>query len=234
MSQHVNLSKSKATLIDTTKCVGCRSCQVSCKAWNDLKAEKTQLNARTGNFQNPGALAASTLAVVTFHELDDASAPGGLRYAFAKRQCMHCDEPACASACPVTAMHKTAEGPVVYDKDKCIGCRYCMWACPWGVPTAEWDSLAPKISKCTMCHDRCNAGDAPVEQNGIALSTEQRKALGDRYAVPACVKQCAAGALQYGDRERLLQVARERIAANPGKYVDHVYGEHEAGGTAML
>src|SRR5512138_974591 len=118
MSQPVNLSKSRATLIDTTRCVGCRSCQVSCKAWNDLPAEKTQLNARTGNLQNPNTLRASTLAVVTFNEIADASAPGGLQYVFAKRQCMHCDEPACASACPVTAMHKSAEGPVVYDEDK--------------------------------------------------------------------------------------------------------------------
>jgi formate dehydrogenase iron-sulfur subunit len=175
MSAHLDLARSKATLIDTTRCVGCRSCQVSCKQWNELEAETTQLDARVGTLQHPTTLAANTLAVVTFNEVDDAKAPGGMRYVMAKRQCMHCDEPACVSACPVTAMHKTAEGPVVYDKEKCIGCRYCMWACPFGVPTAEWDSLAPRISKCTMCHERCEGEKAPVERNGVALAAGEAK-----------------------------------------------------------
>src|SRR5208282_618742 len=141
-------------LIDTTQCIGCRSCQVSCKEWNELPAEKTSLPDGALGMQNPRVLSAKTLVVVTDHEIENSKLPGGLRTIFAKRQCMHCDEPACVSACPVTAMHKTPEGPVVYDKSRCIGCRYCMWACPWGVPTAQWDSLAPKINKCTMCYDR--------------------------------------------------------------------------------
>ncbi|GEJ58127.1 4Fe-4S dicluster domain-containing protein [Anaeromyxobacter diazotrophicus] len=223
---------SKATLIDMTKCVGCRSCQVTCKQWNDLPAEKTQLQPGLG-LQNPRKLSASTFTVLQSHEVEDAAAPGGLRYLFAKRQCMHCDEPACASACPVTAMHKTAEGPVVYDDAKCIGCRYCMWACPFGVPTAEWDSLAPKIRKCTHCYDRLSQ-PPPAERNGQALSDEDRKRFAAAHAVPACVKQCPAGALQYGDREELLKEARARMAKAPGKYVDHIYGEKEAGGTGML
>jgi len=223
---------SKATLIDMTKCIGCRSCQVTCKQWNDLPAETTRLQPGLG-LQNPRKLSASTFTVVQSHEVDDAAAPGGLKYVFAKRQCMHCDEPACASACPVTAMHKTAEGAVVYDDAKCIGCRYCMWACPFGVPTAEWDSLAPKIRKCTLCHDRLSQ-PPPAERNGQALSDEDRKRFAAAHAVPACVKQCPAGALQYGDREELLREARARMAGSPGKYVDHVYGEKEAGGTGML
>jgi formate dehydrogenase iron-sulfur subunit len=230
---HVNLEKSKATLVDTTRCVGCRSCQVSCKQWNELEAEKTALDGKKGGLQNPTTLSASTYAVVTFSEVADAKAPGGLRYVMAKRQCMHCDDPACASACPVTAMHKTAEGPVVYDADKCIGCRYCMWACPFGVPTAEWDSLAPKISKCTMCHERCTGG-SPAERNGVALTADEQKGLAARYATPACVKACPSDALVYGERGELLELARARIQASPGKYVDHIYGEKEAGGTAML
>ncbi|WP_242339330.1 MULTISPECIES: 4Fe-4S dicluster domain-containing protein [unclassified Anaeromyxobacter] len=223
---------SNATLIDTTKCIGCRSCQVTCKQWNDMPAERTQLNPSVG-LQNPLTLSAKTLTVVTPHEVDAPSAPGGLQYVFAKRQCMHCDEPACASACPVTAIHKTKEGPVVYDESKCIGCRYCMWACPWSVPMAEWDSLAPKIHKCDMCHGRAQE-PAPALRNGEALTGEDHQRFAAAIALPACVKQCPAGALKFGDREELLREARERMAASPGKYVDHVYGEKEAGGTNML
>jgi formate dehydrogenase iron-sulfur subunit len=224
-----------ATLVDTTRCVGCRSCQVSCKQWNELDAERTALDAKKAGLQQPTTLSARTFAVVTFSEVEDAKAPGGLRYVMAKRQCMHCAEPSCASACPVTAMHKTAEGPVVYDEEKCIGCRYCMWACPFGVPTAEWDSLAPRISKCTMCHERCSDGScSPAERNGVALSADDQRALAARYAQPACVKACPSDALVYGEREELLRLARARMEASPGKYVDHVYGEEEAGGTNML
>jgi len=233
-SAEVNLAKSKAVLIDTTKCVGCRSCQVSCKQIYDLKPTKTSIDGKKKSLQNLATLDANNRCLVTFNEIADEKAPGGLRYVMAKRQCMHCDEPACASACPVTAMKKTAEGPVTYDAEKCIGCRYCMWACPFGVPTAEWDSLAPKISKCSMCFERCSSGDAPAERNGVALSAAEQKDAAAKYAVPGCVKACPPGALEYGDREELLKKARARMAASPGKYVNHIYGEKEAGGTATL
>ena len=92
--------------------------------------------------------------LLTHHEIDDPNAPAGFHTVFVKRQCMHCDEPACVSACPVSALEKTAEGPVVYDANKCIGCRYCMLACPFGAISSDWSSLAPKVSKCTLCADR--------------------------------------------------------------------------------
>ncbi|HEX6085174.1 MAG TPA: 4Fe-4S dicluster domain-containing protein [Thermoanaerobaculia bacterium] len=203
---------SKATLIDTTKCIGCRSCQVTCKQWNDLPAEVTQAPAARVGLQNPRKLSSRTYALVAHKEVDDPRSAAGFRSVFVKRQCMHCEDPACVSACPVTAMHKTAEGPVVYDEEKCIGCRYCLWACPWGVPTADWDSLSPAISKCTMCYDRLDVAGGQ----------------------PACVKQCPADALEYGNRDELLQKARRRIQENPDLYVDHIYGEREAGGTGML
>ncbi|HET7753821.1 MAG TPA: 4Fe-4S dicluster domain-containing protein [Anaeromyxobacteraceae bacterium] len=233
-SANIDLSKSKATLIDTTYCVGCRSCQVSCKQWNDLAGEKTALDGKKGGLQNPTTLSSKTLTLLTFNEVSDAAAPGGLKYVFAKRQCMHCDDPACASACPVTAMHKTESGAVTYDAAKCIGCRYCVWACPFGVPTAEWDSLAPKINKCTMCHDRVEEGAVPELRNDEKRTDDSSRRFAAAHAKPACVSQCPTGALKFGDRQELLKEARARIDANPGKYVDHVYGEKEAGGTAML
>ena len=160
-------------------------------------------------------------------------APGGLKYVMAKRMCMHCNDPACASACPVTALHKTPEGPVVYDADKCIGCRYCMWACPFGVPTAEWDSMAPKIRKCTMCHGR-NQEAAPVERNGEKYGEAMTQSFAQAFGQPICTKACPPGCLKFGKRGDLLQEARARIKADPTRYHDGIYGEHEAGGTAVL
>ncbi len=226
-------AKRSAKLIDTTKCVGCRSCQVACKSWNGLPGEKTELPTGPRGMQNPAALSASTFSILQSSEVEDPRAPGGLRLVFTKRGCMHCEEPACAAACPVTAMHKTPEGPVVYDDAKCVGCRYCMWACPFGVPTAEWSSLAPKIRKCTGCHDRLET-PASVERNGVLLTSEELTRYAAAQAVPACVKSCPAGALSYGDRDAMLAEAHRRIAESPGKYVAHVYGEKEAGGTDTL
>ncbi|HUO59714.1 MAG TPA: 4Fe-4S dicluster domain-containing protein [Candidatus Acidoferrales bacterium] len=223
----------KATLIDTTKCIGCRSCQVSCKQWNGLPGEKTAAPQAGLGLQNPRLLSGKTYVVITDTIVDDPKSSAGFKEVFAKRQCMHCDEPACASACPVTALHKTKEGPVVYDKSRCIGCRYCMWACPWGVPTAEWDSLNPSIRKCTHCADRLTA-EVPKMRNGKELTPAEQYAWQQQNQIPLCVKACPAGALKHGEREELLAEAKERIRKNPGKYVDHIYGEHEAGGTGML
>jgi len=220
-------------LVDTTKCVGCRSCQVSCKQWNELEAEKTQIDGTKQGLQNPATVSAKTFTVVTYSEVENPRAPGGINYVMTKRMCMHCDEPACASACPVTAIHKTAEGPVVYDADKCIGCRYCMWACPWGVPTAEWDSLAPKIQKCTMCYDR-DGGTCPETRNAQAYTDAEKDSGKKAYGQPICTKACPPGALKFGKRGELLEEARARIKASPDKYFDGVYGEHEAGGTSVL
>jgi formate dehydrogenase iron-sulfur subunit len=222
-----------AKLIDTTRCIGCKSCQVICKEWNDRPGEETQLPAHDLGMQNPARLSAKTYMLLTHHEIDDPRAPGGFRTVFTKRQCMHCDHPACVSACPVTALVKTEEGPVVYDAQKCIGCRYCVLACPFGAIHAEWDSLAPKMHKCTLCSDRLHP-PPPVERNGQKLSADEAKRFSAAHAVPACVKACPADALAFGEKKELLAVAKARIASGNGKYVDHVYGEKEAGGTATL
>jgi formate dehydrogenase iron-sulfur subunit len=232
MSQSANSDSVKTTLVDITKCIGCRACQVACKQWNERPGEDTEFQWDLG-FQNPATLSEKTLTLITFHELPDEQAPGGLHYLFTMRRCLHCLEPACASACPTTALTRQSDGPVTYDADKCIGCRYCIWACPWGVPTAEWNSLAPKIQKCTHCADRADQ-PLPLARNGQALTQEESKQFRANIVEPACVKACPADALQFGTRQDILKEARTRISAQPEKYVDHIYGEKEAGGTSVL
>jgi formate dehydrogenase iron-sulfur subunit len=149
------------------------------------------------------------------------------------QRCLHCLEPACASACPTTALYRQDDGPVTYDVDKCIGCRYCLLACPWDVPTAEWNSLAPKISKCTHCADRADQ-PLPIAFNGNPLSHDAGMRFAESIATPACVKACPADALRYGTRDEMLALAHKRISDRPDKYVDHIYGEKELGGTSVV
>ena len=131
---------------------------------------------------------------------------------YRKVQCNHCNEPGCASACPVRAYTKTPEGAVLYDKDLCFGCRYCMVACPFSVPAYDYGSaLEPRVEKCTFCHERVKAG-----------------------GIPACAEACPVEAVRFGRRKDLVTLARERIRKHPGRYVDRVYGEHEVGGTGWL
>ena len=232
MSQIASEAPIKTTLIDITKCIGCRACQVACKQWNEREGEHTELDFNLG-FQNPATLSANTYTLITFHEVPDGKAPGGLHYLFTMRRCLHCLEPACASACPTTALDRQTDGPVSYDSNKCIGCRYCIWACPWGVPTAEWDSLTPKIQKCTHCADRASQ-PVPLARNGQALNRDESAQFSQNIVTPACVKACPADCLRFGTRDELLQEAHSRISSHPDKYVDHIYGEKEAGGTSVL
>lgn len=130
---------------------------------------------------------------------------------YVKTQCMHCCQPACAAACLTKAMLKTKEGPIIWRGNKCMGCRYCMISCPFDIPKFEYHSPNPKITKCDMCYDRLQEGQ-----------------------LPACVENCPAEALMFGTRRELIKEARRRIHENPELYVDHIYGEHEAGGTGWL
>jgi Fe-S-cluster-containing dehydrogenase component len=130
---------------------------------------------------------------------------------FVRKQCMHCNQPSCGSACLCKAMTKTPEGPVVYHKDRCMGCRYCMVSCPFDIPKFQYGSNSPFIQKCQFCYEKQAAGEQP-----------------------ACSSACPEGATLFGTRRELIEVAKERIYQNPGKYVPHVYGEHEVGGTSML
>jgi formate dehydrogenase iron-sulfur subunit len=185
-----------AMLIDISRCVGCGNCQRSCIQANNLDPTQDQLND----------LGAETLTVLQRVDLEN----GVTRWV--KRQCMHCLDAGCASACPVSALHRTPEGPIAYRPQRCLGCRYCMVSCPFGVPRFEWqDGLTPEVRKCMFCIERQRDGK-----------------------LPACAENCPSGALKFGRRDELLGEAHARISANPGYYVNRVYGEHEAGGTAML
>jgi formate dehydrogenase iron-sulfur subunit len=179
-----------AILTDLTKCVGCEACALACKEVNDLPRD-TGLQV----------LNADTWTAVEHHD--------GVHV---RRQCMHCLDPSCVSVCPVGALQKTSEGPVVYDEDRCMGCRYCMIGCPFNIPKYEWDSTRPRVQKCIMCF-------------------EKRLSEGKE---PACTAACPTGATVFGDRDELLREAHARISADPDRYVDHVYGETEAGGTSVL
>jgi formate dehydrogenase iron-sulfur subunit len=185
-----------AMLIDISRCVGCNNCQRSCIQANDLNPTQDQVN---------------DLSAQAFTYLERFDLEGGVTR-WVKRQCMHCLSAGCASACPVSALYQTPEGPVAYRPQRCLGCRYCMVSCPFGIPRFEWQNgLTPEIRKCMFCIERQRDGQ-----------------------LPACAENCPSGALKFGRREELVREAHSRIAAVPGRYVDHVFGENEAGGTAML
>lgn len=198
-------------LVDTTKCTGCRGCQSACKQWNmlpgwgEIEEYNTTFNAK---MTNPRENNAHTYNHVEFFEIDDEDK---FKWIFVHKRCLHCSYPACVSVCPVGALHKRANGPVLWDKDKCFGCRYCQNACPFDIPKFEWEEAWPKISKCTFCWNRLEDG-----------------------MQPACAKTCPSGALKFGERADLLAEAHDRISEHPEVYYEHIYGEHEAGGTALL
>ena len=175
-------------LFDSTRCIGCGACSAACKEQNGLPLP---IEERT---------TAYTWTVVERRQGQNV-----------RRMCMHCLDPTCVSVCPVGAMRKTESGPVVYDATKCIGCRYCIMACPFDVPKYQWDRAVPVVGKCVMCASRVEAGKPT-----------------------ACAAVCPTGATLFGERDALVREARARIAAEPGRYVDHIYGLEEAGGTSVL
>jgi Fe-S-cluster-containing dehydrogenase component len=198
---------SGGVLFDNTLCIGCRKCEAGCNKVNDLPAPDRPFDDLSVMDKNRRTHA-GTFTVVNRYET--ASAPQGKQYR--KIQCNHCLEPACASACFVKAFDKTETGAVTYDESVCVGCRYCMIACPFEIPTYEYDkALTPRIRKCTLCYPRIVKG-----------------------LLPGCVEACPTEALTYGKRNDLLRLARGRIQQYPDRYVDHIYGEHEMGGTSWL
>jgi len=180
-------------LFDTTKCIGCGACYDACKESNELP--KTADNFLDDHLSD------RTFTVVQEH---------GDRYL--RRMCMHCDQPACASACPVGALEKTALGPVIYHQDRCMGCRYCMQACPFSIPKYEWEKALPRVRKCTLCYETRTSKGLPT----------------------ACAEACPAEATIYGKRDDLIAEAKRRIAESPDTYHNHIYGLEEVGGTSVL
>ncbi|MEJ2495025.1 MAG: 4Fe-4S dicluster domain-containing protein [Ignavibacteriaceae bacterium] len=186
---------SKAILTDVTKCIGCLKCVSACKETNNLEMDVPRVWQK-----NDGLSAENWTSIIRKPDKN-----------YVRKQCRHCLEPACASACPVGALHKTKSGAVVYDSDKCLGCRYCMMACPYGIPRYDWDQAVPYVRKCILCYDRIKKGEQP-----------------------ACTQACPEGATIFGERKELLKIAHKRIKDNPGKYINKVWGEHEVGGTSVL
>jgi Fe-S-cluster-containing dehydrogenase component len=191
-------------LVDTTKCVGCRSCEAACNEANHLPKPKKPIMEDDSLFEKHRDTSPTAFTVVNRYT------PNGKEIT-RKQQCLHCLEPACSSACIIKAMEKQPTGPVTYREDLCLGCRYCMVACPFDVPKFEYDKAVPLVKKCQFCFKRQQEGKQP-----------------------ACVEACPMGALKFGPREELLEEARTRIYTKPDEYVHQIYGENEAGGTSWM
>jgi formate dehydrogenase iron-sulfur subunit len=176
----------RSILVDIYRCIGCEACVEACQAANGQKSH-----------------AATCLDTQTFTFL---MRRGEER--FVRRLCMHCEQPTCVSVCPVQALRKTNEGAVTYDPQKCMGCRYCLLACPFNVPTFEWNAVVPRVRKCELCFQR-SAG-------------------------PACAEACPETATITGERNALIKEARQRLAQDPKSYYPGIYGLHELGGTGVL
>lgn len=198
----------KGVLVDIPKCIGCESCTVACKLWNELEwdpQEKAKTAADRAKEPNKG-LWPEEWTSINRYELQTKESTV---WRFVKTQCFHCEEPACVSACFSKAIQKLPQGPVIYDQNLCVGCRYCIMACPFDILRYEWKKAIPGVRKCQMCPTR------------VANNQE-----------PACVAACPTGAITFGDRDQLLAEAKKRIQENG--YIDRVFGEKEGGGTSWL
>lgn len=187
-------------LYDATRCIGCQTCVVKCREANGLPPQPDAARLHDTALR----LDAHTKTVIKVYS-------EGSAFSFVKANCMHCVDPACASACMLGALAKREHGIVTWDADRCIGCRNCQVACPYGVPAFEWSSPAPKIVKCEMCQH---------------LLAEGKR--------PACVAVCPREAIVFGPLADVTAEARARLAAEPKRYVPQIYGEKEGGGTQVL
>jgi len=199
-------------LVDTTLCVGCRKCEQACNERHHLPKPEASFEELTV-LENERRMDETSYTVVNkYYPQQIGSLTWRKRPTFVKFQCMHCNDPSCVSACIVGALTKQPNGAVIYDPKKCIGCRYCMVACPFQVPAYEYhNALTPQVRKCTFCFNYIKDG-----------------------GLPACAQVCPREVITFGKKSELLRLARWKMKNNPGKYVDHIYGEHEVGGTSWM
>ena len=204
-----NLSEDRmGVLVDTTVCIGCRRCEWACKKAHDLPAGNIEDYSDESVFENmrrPGN--DGYTRVNRYDNPQNPNVPVNV-----KVQCMHCDHPGCVSACIVGAFSKLENGSVIWDTNKCIGCRYCMVACPFQIPTFEYEkAIQPHINKCDFCYQRTAKG-----------------------LLPACVEICPVEAITYGKRRDLINVAEKRMELYPDRYHNKIYGHTEVGGTSWM
>ncbi|MHC4222720.1 MAG: 4Fe-4S dicluster domain-containing protein [Planctomycetota bacterium] len=182
--------KARAILFDMNECIGCRKCIEACMERQGFEGDPEKVTEL------------SATAYTAMYEYEEYPV---------RTMCRHCLNPSCVSVCPCGALQKNKLGPVTWDGKKCMGCRYCMVACPFNIPRYEWDKPVPAVRKCDMCADLLEAGKPT-----------------------ACSEACPASATITGDRDELVAEAHKRIRENPDDYYDHVYGEAEVGGTSVL
>lgn len=201
-----------AILIDLTKCVGCRACQVACKEWNGLEGQTT---SNRGTYENPPSLSPETWTKIDFIE---SSGEEGVDWTFFKQQCLHCTDAACVEVCPTEALRTHPLGFVSFEEDRCIGCGYCAEFCPFGIPQMKITSLlagTAVASKCTFCQDRLTSGMEAI-----------------------CSKSCPAGAISFGLRNDMVLKGEERVAALKESRDDgakiNLYGANLLGGLGMM
>ncbi len=199
-------------LVDTTLCVGCRKCEQACNERNNLVKPKVSFDEKVVLEEERRPDETSYTIVNKYYPQKKGALTWRENPTFVKFQCMHCNDPSCVSACIVGALTKDPKGPIIYDVDKCIGCRYCMVACPFQIPAYEYhNALTPHVRKCIFCFEQIKDG-----------------------GLPACAQICPMEVITFGKRGELLKLAKSRIKAEPGKYIDHIYGEHEVGGTSWM
>jgi formate dehydrogenase iron-sulfur subunit len=204
--------ESMGVLVDLTRCIGCRTCEAACNREQHLPQPENDFTDRSIFEPDEHGLQRRTDATC-YTVVKQYHPPGSAHPLYRKVQCNHCNEPACLTSCFVQAYTKTPEGAVIYDPEVCVGCRTCMVACPFSIPAFRYASAwQPRIMKCVFCYD-----------------TRLKKRL-----PPACVEACPQEALTFGRRTDLLTIARQRVRRHPQRYIDHIYGEHEVGGTAWL
>jgi formate dehydrogenase iron-sulfur subunit len=197
-----------AKLIDVSKCIGCKACQVACSEWNDLHEE---IGFNTGVYQNPHDLTPNAWTLMRFTEWDNHET-GDLEWLIRKDGCMHCEDPGCLKACPAPgAIVQYSNGIVDFVSENCIGCGYCVKGCPFNIPRIS--NVTHKASKCSLCSDRVAVGQGP-----------------------ACAKACPTQAIVFGTKEEMKHHAEGRIEdlksrgfANAG-----LYDPQGVGGTHVM